>query len=391
MKILGFEFGGNDKKQEAPPKGKVTNQAFSTPFFTIRDGNLSAPYVNRYYTLQNIVQFGADNLYPQVLNQLYFQSPMTGACVDFITNAVIGGGWEWKDPNVSGEQKIEQEAFKRKNKLNKLSKILTRDYVIHRRVCVVVHKKGGKLVRLERLDPSTIRHNYSVDKFIYSTDWSRGMLENIEYPRYYKGCPFEKSLYLYQDNSPGQDTYAIPAYNSVLNWAYLDADYSFFHKSNLQNGIFPSVAIRRPKEFSSIDEIDAFKREIGNKTGPANGGRVLVLTGNGFDDTPEIVQINPNSNDKAFEWTSKELKENIAIGFKINPAIMGIKVSGQLGASTEIQDSYTIFEKNVVMCERDTMDEILNDLIDIAGIKNTIVINDYQIIGGAITDTTETA
>lgn len=382
MKIFGLEFGGN--KKESP---KSNPQAFSTPFYPIRGGNLSAPYVNRYYTLQNIVQFGADNLYPQVLNQLYFQSPMMGSCIDFITNAIIGGGWEWKDENVTGVQKIEQEAFSRKNKLNKLSKILTRDYVIHRRVCVVVHKKEGKLVKLERLDPSTIRHNYYVDKFMYSSDWSRGMVETIEYPRYYKGCTYEKSLYLYQDNSPGQDTYAIPAYNSILNWAYLDADYSYFHKSNLQNGIFPSLAIRRPKEFSSLDEMETFKRQIQTKTGPENGGRVVVLTGNGFDDTPEIVGINSNSNDKAFEWTSKELKENIAIGFKINPAIMGVKVSGQLGATTEIKDSYTIFEKNVVMPERDTIEEILNDIVDMTDIKNYIVINDYQIIGGVIQET----
>lgn len=388
MKILGIEFGVNNK--QTTPINKPSQQSFSTPFFTIRDGNLSAPYVNRYYTLQNIVQFGADNLYPQVLNQLYFQSPMMGSCIDFISNAVIGGGWSWNDEKVDTAQKIDQEAFKRKNKFAKLAKILTRDYIIHRRVCVVVHKKDGKLIRLERLDPSTIRHNYSVDKFMYSSDWSRGMVEAIEYPRYYNGCPFEKSLYLYQDNSPGQDTYAIPAYNSILNWGYLDADYSFFHKSNLQNGIFPSIAIRRPKEFSSLDEIETFKREINTKTGPANGGRVLVLTGNGFDDTPEVVSINGNSNDKAFEWTSKELKENIAIGFKINPSLMGIKVSGQLGNTTEIKDSYTIFEKNVVMPERETMEEILNDLVDITGIKNTIVINDFQIIGGIITDTTET-
>lgn len=382
MKIFGLEFGSN--KKETP---KSNPQAFSTPFYPIRGGNLSAPYVNRYYTLQNIVQFGTDNLYPQLLNQLYFQSPMTSACIDFITNAIIGGGWEWKDENVTGVQKIEQEAFSRKNKLNKLSKILTRDYVIHRRVCVVVHKKEGKLVKLERLDPSTIRHNYSVDKFMYSSDWSRGMVDTIEYPRYYKGCAYEKSLYLYQDNSPGQDTYAIPAYNSVLNWCYLDSDYSYFHKSNLQNGIFPSLAIRRPKEFSSLDEMETFKRQIQTKTGPENGGRVVVLTGNGFDDCPEIVGINSNSNDKAFEWTSKELKENIAIGFKINPAIMGVKVSGQLGATTEIKDSYTIFEKNVVIPERDTIEEILNDIIDMTDIKNSIVINDYQIIGGVIEET----
>jgi hypothetical protein len=68
---------------------------------------------------------------------------------------------------------------------------------------------------------------------------------------------------------------------------------------------------------------------------------------------------------------------------------MGVKVGGQLGATTEIQDSYKIFEKNIVSPERDTVQEILNDLIDIARIKNTIIINNYQIVDDVIVDVTK--
>jgi hypothetical protein len=149
------------------------------------------------------------------------------------------------------------------------------------------------------------------------------------------------------------------------------------------------LAIRRPKEFGSIDEVERFKTEISSKSGAANGGRVIVLTGNGFDDTPEIVSIASNANDKIFEGTEKAIKENVSIGHKLNPAIMGVKVGGQLGATTEIQDSYKIFEKNIVGPERDTVQEILNDLIDIARIKNTIIINNYQIVDDVIVDVTK--
>ena len=39
---------------------------------------------------------------------------------------------------------------------------------------------------------------------------------------------------------------------------------------------------------------------------------------------------------------------------------------------------------------RGVMEEILNDLVDIASVKNTIIINDFQIVKGQIKDTTET-
>jgi capsid portal protein len=260
---------------------------------------------------------------------------------------------------------------------------------MHRRVTVEVTRRGDKIVKFRRLDPATIRNDAFMSKFVYSQDWSKGMIDVKEYVRYTYDCKEIVSLYVYQEETPGQDIYPLPTYNSVLNWAYLDGEQSYFHKSNIQNGIFPSLAIRRPKEFSSIDEVESFKAEISSKSGAANGGRVIVLTGNGFDDTPEIVSIASNANDKIFEGTEKAIKENVSIGHKLNPAIMGVKVGGQLGATTEIQDSYKIFEKNIVAPERDTIQEILNDLIDIARIKNTIIINNYQIVDDVIVDVTK--
>lgn len=390
MKIFGFEFGAKTPEPITQQTGNTLGSfAFSTPFLRIGGQDLSTPYINRYYTVNNIVRFGTDNLYPQLLNQLYYTSPIHGACIDFTSNAIIGGGYRWLDENISGQAKVEQMAFEKSNKFPKLAKVITKDFVMHRRVTIEVTRRGDKIVKFRRLDPATIRNDAFMSKFVYSQDWSRGMVDVKEYIRYTYDCKEIVSLYVYQEETPGQDIYPLPTYNSVLNWAYLDGEQSYFHKSNIQNGIFPSLAIRRPKEFSSIDEVESFKAEISSKSGAANGGRVIVLTGNGFDDTPELVSISSNANDKIFEGTEKAIKENVSIGHKINPAIMGVKVGGQLGATTEIQDSYKIFEKNIVSPERDTVQEILNDLVDIARIKNTLIINNYQIVDDVIVDVTK--
>jgi capsid portal protein len=388
-KIFGLEFGKKAEPITQQTGNTLGSFAFSTPFMKVGGQDLSTPYINRYYTQNNIVRFGNDNLYPQLLNQLYYTSPIHGACIDFISNAIIGGGYKWLDENQTAVVKVEQMAFEKSNKFQKLAKVITKDFVMHRRVTIEVTRRGEKIVKFRRLDPATIRNDEYLTKFVFSQDWSRGLVNTKEYVKYDNKCKEVVSLYVYQEETPGQDIYPLPTYNSVLNWAYLDGEQSYFHKSNIQNGIFPSLAIRRPKEFGSIDEVEKFKEEISLKTGSANGGRVMVLTGNGYDDTPEIVSIASNTNDKIFEGTEKALKENISIGHKINPAIMGVKVSGSLGATTEINDSYKIFEKNVVMPERETITEILNDLIDIARIKNTIVINNYQIVDDIVVDVTK--
>ena len=382
MKLFGFNISRTkEEKQESNP------QTFSA-FVPIGKENLSLPYIDPMYTLNGITQFGADNLYPQKLNQLYFSSPIHSACIDFTVNAIIGGGYTWNNEKAPAQEIVDRLAFEKFNHFNKLSRLLTRDWLIHKRVTVEIVRRGKDVIKFRRVDPETIRNDQWLERFMYSSDWRRGYLNAREFIKYYDGCKDVSTLYTFYDSSPGVNSYPLPSYNSALNWVQLDAEQAYFHKNNIQNAIFPSLAIRRPKEFQSIAEIEQFKREIESKTGAANAGKVIVLTGNGMDDVPEIVNIPTNDNSGIFDSTSKELKENISIAHKINPAIMGIKTGGQLGATTEIQDSYTIFEKNVVQPDRMVIEEILNELIHIAGVHDSITINNYQIIEGQIIDKT---
>ena len=382
MKLFGFNISRT--KEEKPESNPQTFSAF----VPIGKENLSLPYIDPMYTLNGITQFGADNLYPQKLNQLYFSSPIHSACIDFTVNAIIGGGYTWNNEKAPAQEIVDRLAFEKFNHFNKLSRLLTRDWLIHKRVTVEIVRRGKDVIKFRRVDPETIRNDQWLERFMYSSDWRRGYLNAREFIKYYDGCKDVSTLYTFYDSSPGVNSYPLPSYNSALNWVQLDAEQAYFHKNNIQNAIFPSLAIRRPKEFQSIAEIEQFKREIADKTGAANAGKVIVLTGNGMDDVPEIVNIPTNDNSGIFDSTSKELKENISIAHKINPAIMGIKTGGQLGATTEIQDSYTIFEKNVVQPDRAIIEEILNELIHIAGIHDSITINNYQIIEGQIIDKT---
>ena len=391
-----FGLFGSDTKPMVQniPTPSDTNQfksmGFSTPFMNVGTGNLSLPKVDRYYTNNNIVLFGSDNLYPQLLNQMYYTSPTHGACIDYITGSIIGGGYKWVNEVLTGVEKVNLLTFEKKYKFEKMAALLTRDYVIHRRVEVLIcQNDNGDLVNMKRLDPSTIRNNKNLEEFVYSDDWSRGSFQLRRYCRYNKHKKQSESLYVFQDETPGQDIYPIPTYNSILNWAFLEGEIPFFQKSNIQNGVFPSLVIRRPKDFSSIEEMQLFKSGIASNTGAENGGKLIVLTGQGIDDTPDVVQISSNSNDKMFEVTEKSAKNNISTGNKIDPSIMGSSVAGSLGNNQQIEMLYTIFEKNVVMKDRKVMEEILNDLVDIAKIPNSIKINDYQIIDKVITDQTK--
>lgn len=63
---------------------------------------------------------------------------------------------------------------------------------------------------------------------------------------------------------------------------------------------------------------------------------------------------------------------------------MGIKVAGSLGNAQELEMSYKIFEKNVVKPERESLEEMFNELLGIAETKQSITIVNFQVIGEQI-------
>jgi len=310
-------------------------------------------------------------------------------CIDFIANTAVGGGYTYGIPLNDGRESVLIYTFEKINRFQRMIRELTKDYIIHKRICVLVYRhKDGKFKSFKRVHPSYIRNSKDLTSFVWCNDWSRrtGMKT---YNRYEQGSSERESLYVYQAETIGQDIYPLPTYISILNDAFLDGEIAFLQKSNIQNSIWPSIAIRVPKTFESQEEIDSFKAGISSKEGAQNAGRVMVLTGNGMDNTPEVVTISTNNNDKLFDSTLDSIMNKICIAHGLNPSIMGIKVAGSLGNSEEIRISYSIFEKNVVIPLRLELTEIFDELIDIAGIQNNVVLNNFQIIDDVIVDQTK--
>lgn len=362
---------------ESPNDGKMS---FSTPFLKIGKGNLGTPFISPHYTVSGIVQFGNDNLYPQILDQMYYTSPIHSDCIEFIAQAAVGGGYEYKVEAKTGVEQVDLYTFEKINKFKKLFRYLPVDFLIHKRVCVLIKKDAqGKFKSMERLNPSTIRNNQDITKFLFCKDWSRrsGM---IEYNKYTPNGKELESLYVYHAESVGQDVYPLPRYISALNDVFLDGEISFLQKANIQNSIWPSLAIRIPKLFTSDEEREDFKKGFDQNTGAAGGGKVIFLQGQGLENTPEVLPIPTNQNDKLFDSTIENVFNKICFAHGINPSIMGIKVAGSLGNSEELKTSYAIFEKNIITPLRSELTEIYDELLDIAGVKNSIVINEYQII-----------
>ena len=377
MKLFGFNITRDKIESE-------NFQAFSSPFQKVGDGNLSLPVVKSYVKNQ-YVPFGSDNLFPQLLNQLYYTSPLHGAIVDFKVNAILGGGYELQKRHLSTKEELEVKRFEMLVKLPQFTKMLLQELIVHNRIYIIGTKTKDGAKYKKHICPSKVRANEELTIYYLSDDWS--LYRNVRQIKKYKDAKIgEEFIWCYENHSLGQDVYPLPTYSSANNWSFLDGEMSYLQKSNILNSIFPSYAMMFPRKPSSEEEKQEIRDAMGKLKGAENAGKAAAFFGVGKDNMPEIFNFPTNNNDNLFQATTESIDSKICQAHTIDPILMGIRVSGKLGSGSDIKQSYVIFEKNVIMPLRDEIEMIMNSIFQMFGVKTKMSINEFQIIGEQIVD-----
>jgi hypothetical protein len=361
-------------------------QSFSTPFLKVGGANLTLPYVNGRNQTNGYIPFGQDNLFPELLNQIYYSSPLHGSIVGYKVNAAVGGGFNIVADRLTLEDKLELYTLERKLNIRKIVPAVTQQLILHNRVYFkLCFDDKMKLTKIVNLSPEKLRVNLDRKRYYICDDWaSRIGVQEIK--RYTPTSRDYEQLFVYEVDSIGQDYYPLPTYTSALNFAFLSGELSYFAKSNIQNSVFPSFAMMFPKRPQSEEEKNMIRNTIDRLKGAANAGKAVAFFANSQDQLPKIESLPTNGNDSLFQEASQLNTEQICFSHTIDPILMGIRTTGSLGNGSDIKQAYIIFEKNVVMPLRDMVADIFNELLFIAKIDADFTINNYQIINEAIVE-----
>jgi hypothetical protein len=361
-------------------------QSFSTPFLKVGGANLTLPYVNGRNQTNGYIPFGQDNLFPELLNQIYYSSPLHGSIVGYKVNAAVGGGFNIVADRLTPQDKLELYTLERKLNIKKIVPAVTQQLILHNRVYFkLCFDDKMKLTKIVNLSPEKLRVNLDRKRYYICDDWS-SRIGVQEIKRYTPTCRDYEQLFVYEVDSIGQDFYSLPSYTSALNFAFLSGELSYFAKSNIQNSVFPSFAMMFPKRPQSEEEKNMIRNTMSKLKGAENAGKSVAFFANSAEQLPKIESLPTNNNDKLFQEASQLNTEQICFSHTIDPILMGIRTTGSLGSGSDIKQAYVIFEKNVVMPLRDQVADIFNELLFIAKIDADFTINNYQIINEAIVE-----
>lgn len=383
MKLFNF-------RKSKPEPIKTENKSIQNFRSIDTEGmDLSQPFVDDYFNRGfSWVFFGENNLYPQILNQLYISAPMHQACCNFKKYSVIGEGYEWSGyDDLDVAKKIALKQFETMSNFKSAVNSGVLNWIKHGRLIVLLHynKETKRYTHFRNVDPQDFRNNHvglfqnTPTAYFYSRDWTRST-SMAKFSPYSPSNQDEWQVLEVRNDVGGFDAYGMPDWVSSANWANVGADTSLLHKSAIENGIQPSVIYKYPYIMSPDERItweDGMRR---NAKGAKNYGRAMKVESQSKDLSPDIEVVKTTDNHKLFEQTSKEYKEEVAISHNIDPVLMGVRVAGSLGATEEIKFSAKQFEKIWLNQNRQIIEDFYRKIADICQLDAKFIINKTEVI-----------
>ena len=307
---------------------------------------------------KNLVYFGADNMYPFELIDLYNDSSTHNAIINGKVGYIVGNGLYSEDLDVKkwlSSANIDQD-------WTSLMKSLTLDYELFNGYAIeVIKTKVGN--QYHHIDFANIR--VGLDGSIqYADDWitDKGLKNSkpdIQYlERYNPRDPEQKRGVIYHvDYRPNLKYYPLPVYVGSLAEIRTDVQIGDYWLNEVKNGFVGGTLIQHNNGVPETkEEAKQFEDAFKEKFGKATGTKIVHLFSPSKDNGSEITNLNGNDLHERYINMSQRVKESIFIGHRVtNPILFGVKEEGQLGARNELDLAYEIFTNTYVAERQNTI------------------------------------
>ena len=370
MKFLGFEL----KREVNIPQQieKELNMDAVSGFSLHAVTDLPIIKENR---LNEWVNFGEDNLYPEYLKDMYNTSPTHQSIVKTKAQMVVGEGYEYNDQLLSEADKI--NVLQIIQQIYKDAYELSLDYQIQGAMAleIIWSMDHTRIVEVNRIDVSKLRsgkyEDGHIEEWYYKRDWTDRREEPVCIYQFDRGNLEEHRQLLYV---PGQkvsnEYYGEPSYLAALDWITLESQVGLYYKSLIENGFNPSVLVKFYRKPASQEERDdivtGLKRTFG---GVKRAGKAMVMFSDGKELAPDVTPVDVQNVDKQFTVISDQITQKILTGERATtPELFGLAIPGQLG-SGDFEIKVKCFNKFVIQPDQKVFENMVNELLITNGFR----------------------
>lgn len=329
------------------------------------------------------IDYGINNLYPELLIELYNNSAMHHTSIDAKVDGVTGQGFKYfgdLPANSHGET------------LDEIFEKIAKDYMLFGGYSLncIWSKDGETIAEFYHLPFNNVRsgvmnEDERIEEYWYCPNW----------PQYRKNKPVRHASYsttnnegdnasqvfYYYDYTVGNYYYPLPSYVGAINDIDTDARISRFHRSNLQQGLNPSMMLTFKNGIPTADEQTEIWRDI-EKTfsGQDNAGKFFV----NFSEPGREPELTPiaSANDDYYVILSTRLSSTILTAHRISsPLLVGIKdAAGFSNNADEIQTAFNHFMGTVIIPDQKKLVKSFNKIVNQTGKTIKLEIEPAQIL-----------
>ena len=329
----------------------------------------------------DIVYYGTDNKFPQLLIDLYHKSSVHSTAVNSKHQAVVGQGLTGLDEDILEYANKEGESWNDIFNKVALDRVLYGGFALE----IIWSNDRTKIAEVYHIDYSYVRAKKMDDRgnvpgYYIWRDFGKmkGLVPNksdIPYlPRFSRVDRTAPSQLIYfKPYTSGLDYYPLPDYVGSLKTIELDTEVDNFHTNNLKNGLAPSLAITTFTD-ADVEEREEIERMLRSAySGTDNAGSLMYMDVANRDQMPEIVPIPQNGADGYYTTVNEMVTQKILTGHRItSPMLVGIKTAGQLGGREELLDAYSHFLTTVIYPMQSDILKTFEGIFKVNGIDTTL-------------------
>lgn len=333
------------------------------------------------------VNWGAKNNYPNLLLNLYNQSPTHRAAVNFAMMSILGNGVDFEAMQLNGDEVVPNYA----QTWDEVIKALALDYILYGSYAIqVIMNKDGKTysywhMPLDKVRWSEYDEDGQITKYWICNDWTAtGQYPPFEIEaldmkdewKLEKGKPY---LYVYRTYSPAMTYYTQPHYQAALNAIQAEIEYCNYDLKNIVNGFAPAGVLTLP-EVETDEERQAIIQNVTRMfQGSENANSVFITFRNNIEDKGvEYVPFAGNQgNVNVYAEANQRVINRILEAHQIpNASLIGMPDIGNSGFSSEadkLEVSYQLYNKLTGNYNRMAVIRTLNQMLKMNGIETEIV------------------
>jgi len=321
------------------------------------------------------IDYGFNNLFPQHLITLYYNSPIHNALTNSIAYMIEGKG-----TGTILDNALQGIAF---------------DLKLQGSFCaeVIWSLDFTRIVQINHLPFENCRLAYDKDEdditgIFYSKDWAntrskKGKPEFI--PAFNPSIAQEQPRQVIYAHGmmAGSSYYAKPDYFGALNYVELSYQMGMYHVNNILNGLFPSFIINFLNGIPQKEEREAIRREWETRlSGASNAGKFLMTFNEDPTRAPQIESFPLSDADKQYQFLSEETAKQIMVGHRVvSPLIHGIRDTTGFGSNKdEMVVGLEIFNNQVIKPYQRIIERVFTPILGEINIEMNSPFNDEVVV-----------